>query len=48
MPRLHDVTIRASRTTPELSWNDTDAGRQVTPDGTRPFPKGYPEDLSDF
>jgi hypothetical protein len=48
MPRLHDVTIRASRTTPELSWNDTDAGRQVTPGGTRPFPKGYPEDLSDF
>ena len=48
MPRLHEVTIRASHGTPELSWNDTDAGRQVMPDGTRPFPKGYPEDLSDF
>jgi hypothetical protein len=48
MPRLHDVTIRASRNTPELSWNDTDAGRQVTPDGTRPFPEGYPKDVSDF
>ncbi|MGK9168525.1 hypothetical protein KXR53_19585 [Inquilinus limosus] len=46
VPRLHDVIIRASRITPGLSWNDTDAGRQITPAGNRPFPEGYPMDRS--
>ncbi len=48
VPRLHDVTVRASHTAPGLSWNDTDAGRQITPAASRPFPESYPVDISGF
>lgn len=48
MPRLHDVTVRASHAAPGLSWNDTDAGRQITPAASRPFPESYPVDISGF
>ena len=46
IPRLHDVSIIDAQAAPGLSWNDTDAGRQVTPAGARPFPDGYPTDMS--
>lgn len=48
VPRLHDVTVRSPHSTPGLSWNDTDASRQITPAGSRPFPEGYPVDVSGF
>jgi len=48
VPRLHDVTVSASHIAPGMSWNDTDAGRQVTPAASRPFPESYPVDVSGF
>jgi hypothetical protein len=48
LPRLHDVSVRDAQATPGLSWNDTDAGRQVTPAGSRPFPEGYPAEPPDL
>jgi hypothetical protein len=46
VPRLHDVTVRTSQIAPSLSWNDTDAARQITPAGSRSFPENYPAGMS--
>jgi hypothetical protein len=48
MPRLHDVTVRTSQTAPSLSWNGTDAARQITPADSRSFPENYPAGMSGF
>lgn len=43
VPRLHDLSV-----TQDMPWNDSDAGRQIAPVGTRPFPTGYSASMYGF